>query len=804
MADDNDWEDVPKKKAGGAATATADGDWEDVPAKEEKPAEEATEENLPGSTPQLREAVNKGVAKMQPPTQFEKDRPQIEPGYGFGDPNKMEIQQYAGLPSRHVIGAMAKGAKDVIGSGLQGAYDLTLGQANPETGELEHGLGGLVGLNTKGEFAPGQRITALGKKYLTEPAGGEIEKAKEEAAQGHTMSAIGHGAAAALPLVGPWAASLGERAGTGDIGGAAGEAAGGVLGGEAMGHPAEVAGGVKAIGKAGLDALGNPLSLGLEGHESITKGVRPRARAQGWQEAVQSPGVQRAILDYNAQTPINSVEDFHDAIPVMKEKLWNEQVQPALDRQGPRPVDMQPAADAVRKAITPEMREFDPNGVAQLEQLAGQLEKSRTVKEASDLRKYANAQLESYFSKYPSARRSAFANTPETMGWETARRAIMDQLDKKMTEIGETEAAPARRDYGHLTTLEKELERKVNPNERKNPTGLYNFLGTAGGIGALLAGHGLAGAALYGYGRLAEHFNKPDVLIRRGIANLKPPEAAPFTPPEPYHVPDIQFPEGQGAVPPSTAPLQNAAQPPGNFAMESLRPNQTAMWQQQVGAPPPLESGAPSAPYREPIGPQPAPEAPIPPIRGQQAAFNLPSGPEEAPLWNLRPINAPRNFPETPRLPGTFNPPVGMEEGAQAPQAIGGPGREGAVRPMERPGGRIQIGEGEDLGEGMGTEHIITVNGQRVGSVTVEPTRKGTLHVHWLGGDFGKNIRPVIEELRKQYPDVEKLTYDRRRVAKGAKSATTERRTINLKGPRTDWEGIASEVNQALEEEGGK
>jgi hypothetical protein len=198
---------------------------------------------------------------------------------------------------------------------------------------------------------------------------------------------------------------------------------------------------------------------------------------------------------------------------------------------------MAPAAQGVRDAITPQMRKFDPRGAETMDELAKNLDGATTVEEASALQKYANQQLESYFAKYPTARRSAFAGNPDTLGWETARRGIRDQLTKTLEDAGETETADARKDYGRLTAIEKELERKVNPNERKAPTGLYNFLGTAGGIGALLTGRGPLAAALYGFGRVAEHFNKPDVLIRRGIMNLNPPEAPAFTPPAPYTLP---------------------------------------------------------------------------------------------------------------------------------------------------------------------------------------------------------------------------------------------------------------------------
>jgi len=59
-------------------------------------------------------------------------------------------------------------------------------------------------------------------------------------------------------MVGPWAASLGEQAGTGDVGGATGQAAGTVLGGELLGHPTELAKGVGAV--ADKVVRGTPLT----------------------------------------------------------------------------------------------------------------------------------------------------------------------------------------------------------------------------------------------------------------------------------------------------------------------------------------------------------------------------------------------------------------------------------------------------------------------------------------------------------------------------------------------------------------
>jgi predicted kinase len=376
----------------------------------------------------------------------------------------------------------------------------------------------------------------------------------------------------------------------------------------------------KAVSK-GLEATGGAgLGLGLPAEDLITKGVRPRARAQGWQDAMQSPGVQRAIKEADTAAPIRTIEDFHDAIGPMKDKLWNEQVQPALDRQGPRPVDMKPAAQAVRDAITPTMREFNPSGVAALEDLAGKLEKSRTVAEANELQKYANGQVETYHAKYPTARRAAMNSDPDVLGWETARQGIREQLNKTLEDAGETQTADARKDYGHLTGIEKELERKVNPNERKAPINLARTLGLIGAIPT----HGASLAA----GEFISHMNDPNVLLRRGISKLNPPAAAPFTPPEAFKPPTPPAVQQSLPLPPENAPLFNIQQTP------KLRPD---VEEPRLGT-----------------------------IHGEQQSLNLP--PENAPLFNIQTPNPRGVVPEQPA-------PAGL--GSISP--IGGPGREGVL-----------------------------------------------------------------------------------------------------------------------------
>src|SRR6266850_6932009 len=82
MPSDDEYGLEPAKKAG---TAVAEDEYglEKTAGSTSTSEEEPTEENLAGSTERLRSAVSSGVAKMQPPTQFEKEHPQGPENLGF-------------------------------------------------------------------------------------------------------------------------------------------------------------------------------------------------------------------------------------------------------------------------------------------------------------------------------------------------------------------------------------------------------------------------------------------------------------------------------------------------------------------------------------------------------------------------------------------------------------------------------------------------------------------------------------------------------------------------------------------------
>jgi hypothetical protein len=123
------------------------------------------------------------------------------------------------LAPRQPVVSRSSGASE---STIPANYGFTpinmLGQAGEGLFELGKGVYGMGKdiLFPEGN-TEGERLRFLGNKYIVDPAKAENRKAQNAASP---WESVGHSVAAAIPVVGPWAASLGEQAGTGDIGGA--------------------------------------------------------------------------------------------------------------------------------------------------------------------------------------------------------------------------------------------------------------------------------------------------------------------------------------------------------------------------------------------------------------------------------------------------------------------------------------------------------------------------------------------------------------------------------------------------------
>ena len=136
-------------------------------------------------------------------------------------PELLPKPAYAGMQATQKPGTTAEGATwgDVYRNTLRPSFRL----GNVTKGVARGGLGALKSIYQLATSDP-QEFEQL----IKEPAKAEWAKAVNARKQGRYMEMLAHGAAAGDPLGGPWAAQLGERIGSGDIGGGLGELGGGL------------------------------------------------------------------------------------------------------------------------------------------------------------------------------------------------------------------------------------------------------------------------------------------------------------------------------------------------------------------------------------------------------------------------------------------------------------------------------------------------------------------------------------------------------------------------------------------------
>lgn len=218
-----------------------------------------------GDIPQQRqqEALSSGFKLAIPMTS-----PDGNPGYiphdqvaaaqksGFKSiyPQSDQSKPYHGFGASNLGSQAWQGAKQLAGGLYETGKDVLFPQGNTE----------------------GQRLSFLAHKYVLDPADAENKKAQTASSP---LESVGHSVAAALPFVGPWAANLGEQAGTGDVGGAL--ARGGTQM-AAMQAAKPILGAVKTGAGAAREALRNAAyqELPTKGPQ-LVKGAARAGRAAG-------------------------------------------------------------------------------------------------------------------------------------------------------------------------------------------------------------------------------------------------------------------------------------------------------------------------------------------------------------------------------------------------------------------------------------------------------------------------------------------------------------------------------------------
>ena len=257
------------------------------------------------------------------------------------------------------------------------------------------------------------------------------------------------------------------------LGGAAGGAAGTAIG--------ETLGGV-------MKWLGEKAGIIPDITKDASVGMKPRK------------GNNNAITDFIRVAP--KLYDEHQMLPRaqwktgptkqkdVREDVYQNVVEPLLQKYGQRPLDGQGIAKRIRNAIPEALIKFSPEKAAQVEQFANEfLPGQRFAMQAQDAERYIqhlNAELTATgYWKLPASGRAALEKVnPDIIKWKEGADAIRDELYGKLLATSRpcTKSGGygrSQKDYGAARNVENELRGQVNVGNRQSKISLKELIGLA-------------------------------------------------------------------------------------------------------------------------------------------------------------------------------------------------------------------------------------------------------------------------------------------------------------------------------------
>ncbi len=364
-----------------------------------------------------------------------------------------------------------------------------------------------------------------------------IEPVKKAVANPTEENVVG-----AVPFLGPASVQAAQRFKAGDIAGGAGSLVGAAApvvmpikapeiakgltqAGETVKPIARpIAQGAKIIARPVTSLakrVAEPFGVGVEGEALLKKGVAPYAKQTGYDAAVKTAGDD--IVRYHKETPIENVKDLDEALPKIQNKIMSEEVNSVAAKHAAEELPAERVnrvRAAVKDSLSPFAQKVGREVPKEVQTFLEELDKAHTVEDLIGKEKGdrggalgdVNSRLESYFNKYPSARRGDLMKNPETAGWEAARRSLREETVSYLEDQGESGVREARQRWGALEELRRATERRINVSDRAKPMSLSRTLG-------LVAAPVTGGASVI-LGEIANYLNKPDVLVRRGIEKM--------------------------------------------------------------------------------------------------------------------------------------------------------------------------------------------------------------------------------------------------------------------------------------------
>ena len=462
----------------------------------------------------------------------------------------LDLSQFGGSVVKPPVTAAGPGdaAAGGLGKYIEGAAKVATGfaeGAGDTVSAVSHLLHKIPGVGET--LAPAAGITALDKKDVPESteemAGKGIEGIAEFAAGDEALK----GASEAVKLVAlakkypavaevlnmakehPILAKLitgGSRGAT--VGAAQGAKEGLQKGNTAAGAEAGAAGGAltgpleaaseadlpRAILKmTGLGGWTSGEAMDKAGRPAVTEGAK---FATAWHNAA-------PVLKDIPNNMVRTVGDFEDALHDKANQVWQNDVQPIVDKHAAEVVDGKPIRDNIRDAISNSMTRLNRRGAADINKLSDEFNKNLTVKDLNEDLQYLNATLKKYYRAAPGDKASIIKTDSEVAGYEAAADGIRDQLYKNLDRLEGVPTgvqAEIRKQYGAIRDLERTFGKRAVVADRAAPLNLPQMMGGMEALTAVLAGHPLLAAA----GALpwvVKARTAPESLIRQGLAAVR-------------------------------------------------------------------------------------------------------------------------------------------------------------------------------------------------------------------------------------------------------------------------------------------
>jgi len=353
-------------------------------------------------------------------------------------------------------------------------------------------------LLTNPDWVEGKNSTL--EKFVIQPSEREVVKAGQHggaAGEGQTfgegMQAAGHALASAIPFVGPWAANLGEQAGSGDVGGAAGKAAGTVATGAAIANAGNVMRTVNDLAAKGAKVVGD---IGTWNPDVASV---PGRLAKGLGQISADP--QDTLATYGQALPhlkdiardVESAGGKHTAAQVFqstgaKIQELGRPIEAAIRANANTPAGGSPALDAALRERakaevgTPDVLTQAQNPTMMKLYAIGQGQGPMTIGEMDTIRRYAGDQSGPYFNALNRGDQAA------VRAWKEAEAYSRNAEYGKLRDLTGLDVDQIQSDRAALIKVQDTAMKMWARDLGKSPTNLAQSIGIPFGASRIISG----------------------------------------------------------------------------------------------------------------------------------------------------------------------------------------------------------------------------------------------------------------------------------------------------------------------------